>query len=127
MEIPARRVILGVSMSVVISMLRGVNVGGHHLIRMDVLKALCESLGLRNVQTYLQSGNVIFAMAFDPRKSTVGAEGLFLRIARGLKALSGATHVRVTLEAADVYTIETVKITRAFEVVPLRRISSKPA
>jgi uncharacterized protein (DUF1697 family) len=48
-------------MHVVISMLRGVNVGGHHLIRMDVLKALCESLGLRSVQTYLQSGNVIFA------------------------------------------------------------------
>jgi uncharacterized protein (DUF1697 family) len=48
-------------MHVVISMLRGVNVGGHHLIRMGVLKALCESLGLRNVQTYLQSGNVIFA------------------------------------------------------------------
>jgi uncharacterized protein (DUF1697 family) len=48
-------------MNVVISMLRGVNVGGHHLIRMDVLKALCESLGLLNVQTYLQSGNVIFA------------------------------------------------------------------
>jgi uncharacterized protein (DUF1697 family) len=47
--------------NVVICMLRGVNVGGHHLIRMDVLKALCESLGLRKVQTYLQSGNVIFA------------------------------------------------------------------
>jgi uncharacterized protein (DUF1697 family) len=61
MEMPARRVILGVSMSVLISMLRGVNVGGHHLIRMDVLKALCESLGMRSVQTYVQSGNVIFA------------------------------------------------------------------
>jgi uncharacterized protein (DUF1697 family) len=48
-------------MHVVIALLRGVNVGGHHLIRMDALKALCESLGLRNVQTYLQSGNAIFA------------------------------------------------------------------
>ena len=47
--------------NVVICMLRGVNVGGHHQIRMDSLKALCESLGLRNVQTYVQSGNVIFA------------------------------------------------------------------
>jgi uncharacterized protein (DUF1697 family) len=48
-------------MNVVISMLRGVNVGGHHKIRMDALKALYESLGLRDVQTYVQSGNVIFS------------------------------------------------------------------
>jgi uncharacterized protein (DUF1697 family) len=48
-------------MNVVISMLRGVNVGGHHKIRMDALKALYESLGLCNVQTYVQSGNVIFS------------------------------------------------------------------
>jgi uncharacterized protein (DUF1697 family) len=45
---------------VVISMLRGINVGGHHLIKMDALRALYESLGLRPVQTYVQSGNVIF-------------------------------------------------------------------
>ena len=48
-------------MNVVISMLRGVNVGGHHKIRMDALKALYEALGLRDVQTYVQSGNVIFS------------------------------------------------------------------
>ena len=47
-------------MPVVISMLRGVNVGGHHLIKMDALRALYESLGLQDPQTYVQSGNVIF-------------------------------------------------------------------
>lgn len=46
--------------TVVISMLRGVNVGGHRLIKMDSLRALYESLGLRDPQTYVQSGNVIF-------------------------------------------------------------------
>jgi uncharacterized protein (DUF1697 family) len=45
---------------VAISMLRGVNLGSHHRIRMDVLRAVYESLGLRAVQTYVQSGNVIF-------------------------------------------------------------------
>jgi uncharacterized protein (DUF1697 family) len=35
-------------------------VGGHHLIKMDALKALYESLGLGNVRTFLQSGNVLF-------------------------------------------------------------------
>jgi uncharacterized protein (DUF1697 family) len=47
-------------MAVIISMLRGVNVGGHNQIKMDVLRGLYESLGLRDVQTYVQSGNVVF-------------------------------------------------------------------
>src|SRR5271167_1620299 len=47
-------------MTTMISLLRGVNVGGHNMIKMDALRALCESLGHRNVQTYVQSGNVVF-------------------------------------------------------------------
>jgi uncharacterized protein (DUF1697 family) len=47
-------------MAVIVSMLRGVNVGGHHLIKMDALRALYESLKLRDPQTHLQSGNVVF-------------------------------------------------------------------
>src|SRR5467141_4381483 len=55
-----RRDILGHDMAVIISMLRGVNVGGHNKIKMDALRALYESLKLRDAQTYVQSGNVIF-------------------------------------------------------------------
>jgi uncharacterized protein (DUF1697 family) len=47
-------------MAVVISMLRGVNVGGHNMIKMEALRALYESLGLKDPQTYVQSGNVVF-------------------------------------------------------------------
>jgi len=47
-------------MAVIISMLRGVNVGGHNKIKMDALRALYESMGLRDVQSYVQSGNVVF-------------------------------------------------------------------
>ncbi len=47
-------------MAVVISLLRGINVGGHHKIKMDALRAVYDSLGLRNAQTYVQSGNVVF-------------------------------------------------------------------
>src|ERR1700722_13773836 len=47
-------------MPAVISMLRGVNVGGHNKIKMEALRALYESLGLLDVQTYVQSGNVVF-------------------------------------------------------------------
>ena len=48
------------AMAVVIAMLRGVNVGGHHKIAMETLRALCESLGLRDPRSYVQSGNVVF-------------------------------------------------------------------
>src|SRR5947208_284971 len=47
-------------MAVVISLLRGVNVGGHNQIKMDALRALYESLKLRDPHTYVQSGNVVF-------------------------------------------------------------------
>jgi len=47
-------------MTVAVSMLRGVNVGGHNMIKMDALRSLCESLGCSAAQTYIQSGNVIF-------------------------------------------------------------------
>ena len=47
-------------MPVIISLLRGVNVGGHNMIRMDALRELYESLKLRDPHTYLQSGNVVF-------------------------------------------------------------------
>ncbi len=47
-------------MTVVISMLRGVNVGGHNMIKMDALRALYESLKFEDVATFIQSGNVVF-------------------------------------------------------------------
>ena len=48
-------------MPAVISLLRGVNVGGHNKIKMEELRDLYESLGLRYAQTYVQSGNVVFS------------------------------------------------------------------
>ena len=47
-------------MPVVIGLLRGINVGGHCKISMEELRSICTSLRLRNPQTYIQSGNVVF-------------------------------------------------------------------
>jgi len=41
-------------------LLRGINVGGKNIIKMDELKMLFETLNFSDVQTYIQSGNVIF-------------------------------------------------------------------
>jgi uncharacterized protein (DUF1697 family) len=47
-------------MPVLISMLRGVNLGPHNRIKMDALRVLYQSLELEDPRTYVQSGNVIF-------------------------------------------------------------------
>ena len=41
-----------------LALLRGINVSGHNMIKMDVLKELLEKAGFTNVKTYIQSGNV---------------------------------------------------------------------
>ena len=56
-------------MPVLISMLRGVNVGGNHMIKMDALRSLYASLGFRDVQTYVQSGYVVFVTNERNRKA----------------------------------------------------------
>jgi uncharacterized protein (DUF1697 family) len=43
-----------------VALLRGINVGGSNLIRMPALKACFEAQDLRDVATYIQSGNVLF-------------------------------------------------------------------
>ncbi len=47
-------------METYISLLRGINVSGQKKIIMADLKSLYEKLGFQDVQTYIQSGNVIF-------------------------------------------------------------------
>ena len=41
-----------------LALLRGINVSGHNMIKMEALKTTLEAIGFENVQTYVQSGNV---------------------------------------------------------------------
>jgi len=43
-----------------IALFRGINIGGRHQLPMKTLTSLIEGLGCRNVQTYIQSGNLLF-------------------------------------------------------------------
>jgi len=47
-------------MPVYVSLLRGVNVGGHNKIKMDALRELYRKMGFHDPRTYVQSGNVVF-------------------------------------------------------------------
>jgi uncharacterized protein (DUF1697 family) len=67
-------------MHTLVSMIRGINVGGHRPLRMDRLRGLHEGLGFRNVRTYLQSGNVVFeAASADADAHAVALERRILR------------------------------------------------
>src|SRR5258708_37695757 len=43
-----------------VCLIRGINVGGRNIIKMDRLRKAFEALGYEDVRTYVQSGNVIF-------------------------------------------------------------------
>ena len=45
---------------VFVALLRGINVGGKNRVEMNRLKELFIQLGFNNVQTYINSGNIIF-------------------------------------------------------------------
>jgi uncharacterized protein (DUF1697 family) len=86
-------------MAVIVSMLRAVNVGGHNKIKMESLRALYESLKLRDPQTYVQSGNVVFRT--KERDLTILAR----RIENGIEQSFGfrpAVILRTTTELRDV-------------------------
>jgi uncharacterized protein (DUF1697 family) len=47
-------------MNTFIALLRGINVGGNNILPMRELVAVLKGLGLSQVKTYIQSGNVVF-------------------------------------------------------------------
>ncbi|MEO8648729.1 MAG: DUF1697 domain-containing protein [Acidobacteriota bacterium] len=48
-----------------VALLRGINVGGNTMVKMDELRTMFESLGFKNVKSYINSGN----LAFDSKKA----------------------------------------------------------
>ncbi len=56
-------------MNTYIALLRGINVSGQKIIRMADLKAHLEELGWEGIQTYIQSGNIVFrSVEGNPRQ-----------------------------------------------------------
>ncbi len=80
-------------MTTYLAFLRGINVGGHRLIRMAELKAAFEAIDLGAVRTYIQSGNVIF-------QANEAEQTLRQRIEQQIEAAFGFP-VTVALRTAD--------------------------
>jgi uncharacterized protein (DUF1697 family) len=66
-----------------VALLRGINVSGQKKINMSDLKSLFEEIGFRNVETYIQSGNVIFS------SNEKSGEKLKSKISSGIKKRFG--------------------------------------
>lgn len=82
------------AMPVLISMLRGVNLGPHNRIKMDALRALYASLKLEDPHTYVQSGNVIF------RTKEKNTEQVARKIQKAIEKTFGC-NLAVILRTAD--------------------------
>jgi len=83
-----------------VAFLRAINVGGH-VVKMERLRELFETLGVRGVETFIASGNVIF------ETRATDAAALELKIERLLEKELGyevATFLRTTDELAAVAT-----------------------
>ena len=73
-------------MTTYISMLRAINVGGQKKITMDALRGLYAGLGFGNVQSYVQSGNVVFDSA-EPEDALAGQIEAHIEQAFGFNVL----------------------------------------
>ena len=70
-------------MNTYVALLRGINVGGRKLIKMDQLLQIFTAAGCRNVRTFIQTGNVIF------ESSSKDTKALTRKIERALEAKLG--------------------------------------
>jgi uncharacterized protein (DUF1697 family) len=78
-----------------LALLRGINVSGHNMIKMDALKTTLENIGFTKVQTYIQSGNV-FVTTEEENAAKVG----FIIKQELFKVFGGDVPV-IILSAAD--------------------------
>jgi len=81
-----------------VALLRGINVGGNNIIRMTELIACFTELGLGDVRTYIQSGNVVFSA--PPEPSTILTERIETALAERF-GYEAAVVVRSRKQMAD--------------------------
>jgi uncharacterized protein (DUF1697 family) len=85
-------------MSKYITFLRAINVGGH-IVKMDALRQMFESLGFFNVETFIASGNVIFESKAGNAKTLEKKIETCLHEALGYEV---ATFIRTDAELVEI-------------------------
>ena len=95
-----------------VAFLRGINVGGKRLIKMEDLRRVVESLGLKNVRSFIASGNVLFETSLTDR------DALTRKIEKKLLTAFGHD-VPVVLQTID-------ELKELLRVGPFRKVKSGP-
>ncbi len=85
-------------MTTLIALLRGINIIGNNKLPMKELAALLTGMGLRGVQTYIQSGNVVF-QTNAKSKATLAA-----KISATIEVQHGFAPQVLLLDAAELHT-----------------------
>ena len=85
-----------------IAFLRGINVGGHN-VKMERLRELFTEIGLHNVRSYINSGNIFFDTERTDREELTRAIETHLRENLGFEV---PTFLRTTAEIASVLSQE---------------------
>jgi uncharacterized protein (DUF1697 family) len=80
-----------------VAFLRAINVGGH-VVKMDQLRVLCESIPLANVSTFIASGNVLF----ESKRPAATVEGAIEKKLKSTLGYEVVTMVRSVSELAAV-------------------------
>jgi len=81
-----------------VAFLRAINVGGH-TVKMDHLRLIFEAMGLKNVETFIASGNVIFDSTAKNSKALESKIEEFLQERLGYQV---ATFIRSTSEVGNI-------------------------
>ena len=81
-----------------VAFLRAINVGGH-TVKMDHLRLIFEAMGLKNVETFIASGNVIFDSTAKNSKALESKIEEFLQERLGYQV---ATFIRSTSEVENI-------------------------
>jgi uncharacterized protein (DUF1697 family) len=105
-----------------VALLRGINLGGH-TVKMDRLRQLFEALGLKNVETFIASGNVIFESASKNAAALEKKIALHLEDSLGFPA---PTFLRTDQQLAEVLEHEALEDLRARSVY-IAFLYEKPA
>jgi len=82
-----------------VALVRGINVGGHSVIKMADLRERLASLGVDDVTTYIQSGNVLFSSPETNSEKVTAAIESALRAALG-QPVTAFVKTRAELELA---------------------------
>jgi len=72
-------------MKIYLALFRGINVGGKNMLPMKELVAILEDLGSRNIKSYIQSGNAVFASLKTDAPQLSKKIGVEIKLRRGFE------------------------------------------